>query len=75
MTRLEPKRKPNSHSPALLRRATFREAGQVLVVNGRRVTSGLRFPENADKGEDMENPLAHLALASCAVGTQIPGIW
>lgn len=72
MTRLEPIRKANSHSPTLLRRAEFREVGQVLVVNGRRATSGLRLPEKADKGEETENLLA---LATRAVGTQIPGIW
>lgn len=66
MTRLEPKRKPNSHSPTLFGRAEFREAGQVLLVNGTRATSGLRLPENTDKGEETENPLAHLALASCS---------
>lgn len=72
MTRLEPIRKANSHSPTLLRRAEFREVGQVLVVNGRRATSGLRLPEKADKGEETETLLA---LATRAVGTQIPGIW
>lgn len=40
--------------PTLLRRV-FREAGQVLVVNGRRATSGLWLPENADK-EKKQSP-------------------
>lgn len=68
MTRLEPIRKANSHSPTLLRRAEFREVGQVLVVNGRRATSGLRLPEKADKGEETDS----LSLSHSCSGNSDP---